>query len=101
MVTISKAQMLASIVESGDRPFKIQFVKASGNKSGELSEKMCYYGAPNPHPKEVKYAPGIARAPRKSHLESNTIPLTEFGSGRMITPLISHILYFNGKQVIH
>ncbi len=101
MVTISKSEMLARIVESSDKPFRLQFVKANGKKAGEVSEKVCYYGAPNPNPIEKKPGAATKRAPRKSHLESNTIPLTEFGTGKMQTPFISHIITFNGKQVIH
>lgn len=102
MVTISKSEMLARIVESGDVPFRIRFVKASGKDAGQITEKVCYYGAPNPHPKGERTAPlRPDRQQRKSHLESNALPLTEFGTVRMQTPFISHILYFNGKQVIH
>lgn len=102
MVTISKSEMLARIVESGDVPFRIRFVKATGKDAGQISEKTCYYGAPNPNPKGPRKSPDAPdRAQRKSHLESNAIPLTEFGTGRMQTPFISHIISYNGKQVIH
>ncbi len=116
MITISKAEMLSKIVESGNVPFRIRFVKASGKDAGQIAEKVCYYGAPKPHPPapspgergsadnsplQWRGAGGEARKPRKNHLESNAIPLTEFATGRMLTPFISHILYFNGKQVIH
>lgn len=100
-MTIAKAQMLANIVESGEKVFKIQFVKATGKDAGRITEKNCYYGAPNPHPRGDTLPESGNRSPRKSHLESNTIPLTEFGSGRMVTPFISHIISYNGKQVIH
>lgn len=115
MVTISKAEMLARIVESGETPFRIRFVKATGKDAGQITEKVCYYGAPNPNPKTAHNTKpgatplpfgggvggGVDRKPRKSHLESNAIPLTEFATGRMLTPFISHIIAFNGKQVIH
>lgn len=101
MVTISKSAMLAAIVESGDRPFRLKFVKATGKSAGEIAEKVCYYGAPNPYPRAQSTEAKPVPRSRKKHLESNTIPLTEFGSSRMVTPLISHIIGFNGKQVIH
>jgi hypothetical protein len=100
MNTISRSDMLARIVAGGEIPFRIAFVKATGKEAGRLTEKVCYYGAPNPG----RIGPsGVSddRAPRRSHLEANTIPLTEFGSGRNCTPFISHILTYNGKQVIH
>jgi len=99
-MTISKSEMLAKIVESGDKVFKIRFVKASGKDAGHITEKTCYYGAPNPYPRGDE-AKTKKVGTRKTHLESNTIPLTEFGSGKMITPFISHIISFNDRQVIH
>jgi len=102
MTTISKAKMLAQIVESGETPFRIRFVKATGKDAGRITEKVCYYGAPNPHPRgDELQTRKPTRSARKTHLASNTIPLTEFGSSRMVTPFISHIISFNGKQVIH
>lgn len=103
MVTISKAQMLADIVESGEKPFRIEFVKSTGKDAGRIVHKNCYYGAPKPKYRGAQG--GLTETPvrkdRKTHLESNTIPLTEFGTETMVTPLISHITKFNGKQVIH
>lgn len=100
MQTISKSEMLSRIVESGDTPFRIRFVKATGKDAGSISEKVCYYGAPTPYPKG-KPAPATERKPRKSHLDSNALPLTDFSTGKMLTPFISHIVAYNGKQVIH
>ena len=100
MQTIPKAEMLAKIVESGEVPFRIKYVRARGKDAGKVVFKNAYYGAPNPNPKAAKQKPTV-RAPRKSHLESNSIPMTEFGTGKMLTPFISHIIEFNGRQVIH
>lgn len=99
MSTISKSEMLAAIVESGENPFRIRFVRSSGKNAGSIAYKVCYYGAPKP--KERNPGHFAKKGNRKTHLESNTIPLTEFGTQRMITPLISHIIYFNERQVIH
>jgi hypothetical protein len=103
MSTISKAEMLAKIVESGEIPFRIKYVRTSKKKEGTVAYLTCYYGAPKPREKQSDqpYQSPIRRSPRKTHLESNSIPLTEYGTGRMLTPFISHIIEFNGKQVIH
>lgn len=102
MMTISKSEMLAQIVESGERPFKIVFVKATGKDAGKLTEKTCYYGAPNPTDRTAaKVTPINARQKRKRFLDSNSIPMTEFSTRKLLTPFISHIVKFNGKQVIH
>lgn len=101
MNTISCSDMLARIVAGGEIPFRIAFVKATGSGAGQIAEKTCYYGAPNPGRIGSTTIASSDRTPRRSHLEANTIPLTEFGSGRNCTPFISHILAYNGKQVIH
>lgn len=93
--------MLSKIVESGEVPFRIRYVKATGKNAGQIDFRNAYYGAPNPHPVANMTAQPTARKARKNHLDSNAIPLTEFGTGRMLTPFISHIIEFNGKQVIH
>jgi hypothetical protein len=99
--TISKAEMLSKIVESGEMPFRIKYVKATGKNAGQIDFRSAYFGAPNPYPKGQAVATAPARKSRKSYLESNSIPLTEFGTSRMLTPFISHIIEFNGRQVIH
>ena len=99
--TISKSEMLAQIVASGEVPFRIVFVKGTGADEGQLTSKTCYYGAPNPRDRQAATGGASSRKDRATHLESNTIPLTEFGTRLMQTPWISHIISFNGKKVIH
>lgn len=101
MDTISKSEMLARIAESGERPFRIVFVKGTGKEEGQLAEKVCYYGAPNPKDRQAPTKGELKRKERATHLESNALPLTEFGTRNMLTPWISHIIKFNGKKVIH
>lgn len=101
MDTISKSQMLAEVVESGERPFRIHFVRATGKQAGQIREAVCYYGAPNPKDRQAPTMGEQRRKARTSHLESNTLPLTEFGSRQLLTPFISHIITFNGRKVIH
>lgn len=93
--------MLALIASSGEKPFKLVFVKGTGKDEGQLSEKLCLYGAPNPKDREAKTSGERKRKQRTSHLESNTIPLTEVGSRHLLTPFISHIISFNGRKVYH
>lgn len=100
MKTISKSEMLSKIVESGEVPFRIKFVRATKKRAGEIWIGTCYYGAPKARAIS-KVEPTQTTRTRKSHLESNTLPMTEFGSGKMLTPFISHIIEFNGQQVIH
>lgn len=101
MSTISKSEMLARIAEAGDKVFRISFVRATGKDAGSIREANCYYGAPNPKDRQAPTQGEQKRKERASHLESNALPLTEFGSRQLLTPMISHIIEFNGKKVIH
>lgn len=91
-------QVLALMAESGDRPFRLSFVRATGKTRGSIRAAVCYYGAPNPKDRQAP-TEGQKRKKRSTHLESGTVPLTEAGSRALLTPLISHILTFEGKKV--
>jgi hypothetical protein len=97
-ITIS--QVLAEIAQARDQPFLLEFVKATGKEQGQIRRAMCYYGAPNPKDRQAPTSGQQGRL-RKTHLDSGTIPLTEVDSRRLLTPLISHIIGFNGRKVYH
>lgn len=97
MSTIGYHQMLSAMREFGDQPFRISFVRATGKNKGSIKNAVCYYGAPNPRDRS---APTTAQRTRPKHVEIGTIPLTEFEGKRYYTPLITHILYFEGKKVV-
>ena len=104
MGTITLDEALAKMVESGDRPFRITFVRGTGKDAGSVREATCYYGAPNPTDRQAQPAAslnksGDPRKARQSHMESGTIPLTEFGSRKMLTPFIFNILTYNGRKI--
>lgn len=100
MSTISIHQALAQMSEAGDRPFRISFVRSTGKNAGSIKEALCYYGAPNPRDRQAP-TQGEQGRKRKTHYESGTVPLTEVSSRQLLTPLISHIIYFHGNKVIH
>lgn len=101
MSTISIHEALAQMSDMGDKPFKIAFVRATGTKAGSIKECFAYYGAPNPKERTKPTTPGPNRKPRKLHIESGTVPLTDASDRKMITPMISHIIMFNNRKVIH
>lgn len=106
MDTISIQQALALMSEAGDKPFKIGYVRSTGKSAGSVKEVFCYYGAPNPRDRQAptrsqRTANGFTRKDRATHLESNTVPLTEAGNRQLLTLRISHIISFQGKKVIH
>lgn len=86
--------------DAGDKPFRIAFVRATGKNAGSVKELFAYYGAPNPGG-QSKPTKSISRKTRKLHTASGTIPLTDASTSRLITPLISHIITFQNKKVIH
>lgn len=100
MDTISIQEALARIADAGEKPFKIGFVRATGKEAGSIKETYAYYGAPNPKDRQAPTL-GEQLKKRRLHTESGTIPLTEASSRKLITPLISHIVAFNGKKVMH
>lgn len=93
--------MLSQIVESGNRPFRLHFVRGTGKNIGQIREALCYYGAPNPKDPQAPTDGEKRRKARVEFIHSNQIPLTEFGTRQLLTPFISHILTFNGKKVIY
>lgn len=96
---ISIQEALARIADSEDKPFRLSFVRSTGENAGTIKEVTAYYGAPNPKDRSAPVRKD--RSKRKLHVESGTIPLTEVGTRRLLTPMISHIIEFNGKKVFH
>ena len=102
--TIGIQQALSEMSEAGGKPFRITYVRSGEKKQGTVKTVYAYYGAPNPRERSrIPKAPTgeQARAQRKTHLESGTVPLTEVSTRRMLTLRISHIISFENKQVIH
>jgi len=102
MNAISIHEVLSQMAEGGDKPFKIAFVRSTGKQAGSVKECFAYYGAPNPKERNrIAQTVGATRKVRKRHVESGTVPLTEVSTRNLITPLISHIIGFQGKKVYH
>jgi len=100
MSTISIQEALARMSDAGDKPFKISFVRSTGKNAGSIKDTMAYYGAPNPKDRQAPTL-GEQRKKRKTHYESGSVPLTEVSNRQLLTPLISHIISFQGAKVIH
>lgn len=100
--TIHFDEMLARIAVGGPTPFRIVYVIGQGKNKGQIREYNAWYGAPNP--KAIHAATSAQTAEpgtrRKLHMESGTLPFTEFSSRRLLTLFVYNILHFNGKQVI-
>jgi len=100
MSTISIQEALARMSAAGVTPFKISFVRSTGKAAGTIKACMAYYGAPNPKDRQAPTL-GEQRKKRKTHYDSGTVPLTNVSDRNLLTPLISHIIYFQGAKVIH
>lgn len=100
MSALSIQEVLAQMADAGDKPFKVAFVRSTGKFAGSVKECFCYYGMPNPR-ERIQSTGGGNRKKRRLHIESGTVPLTEASTRKPITPLISHIIQFNGKKVYH
>jgi hypothetical protein len=98
MDAININEALSRMAEAGDQPFRITFVRATGKEIGSIREAMCYYGAPNPRDRQAP-TEGQKGQGRRRHKESGSIPLTEVGTRHLLTPLISHLLTFEGRKI--
>lgn len=102
MVAYNIHEVLGMMANMGDQAFRIEFVKSTGKDQGQIKKTLAYYGAPNPKDRQAPTAlQQQGRAPRRAHIDSGTIPLTEFGSRKMLTPRIDHIISFNNHKVYH
>lgn len=100
---ISIGEALAEIQTPGTE-FSLHFIKSTGKGKGELRYyPKCRYGAPL---KASKAATSIPRRRKKDPEEktmrnAGQIPMTNIETGLYVTPLISHIIGFNNRKVIH
>ena len=108
-MAISIAEVLDTMKAQGGK-FLLGFVRSSGEKKGSIKLVNCRYGAPNPkdltpdQKAEKLNAKGGGINRSKGHKLNGTIPLTNLdeiknGKGQYITPLVSHIVLFNGHAV--
>jgi len=106
MKQISIQRVIAEISsdENAGESFVLQFVRSTGKQRGSIKTvAKALYGAPNPKERQGKTGrPGAQSAKKhKLHLDAGTLPMTDMESGTYFTPLISHIVGYNGMQVIH
>jgi len=100
-------QALLHIKSSGGEPFNLVFVRGSGKRRGSIKIVRCIYGVKNPRDpgesinQENTKAQARIYMEKKSWKENGQIPVVELETGRMITPLISHIIGFNEYKIKH
>jgi len=97
---ISINEVLAEIQTPGQE-FSLYFVRSTGKEKGVAKYlPKCMYGA------KRKDRPPGQRIPNRSPEEKTirkqgTVPIHNVETGLYLTPLISHIIGYNNKKVIH
>lgn len=104
MLEISIQQVLAEIedTETSGKTFAIEFVRSSGKKRGTLcflgrcrkgGTKGYQYKSPEERQANIKIT-GL-------HTDKGTIPITDADDEIYLTPLISHLIKYNGMIIRH
>lgn len=94
--------LLKSNHGTDDRPASLTIVLSSGAKRGQVRLlPSVRYGAPMKSGPVLSVGLRQSTAPH-SHNDRGTIPMTDLAQrNRYITPLISHIIGYNGYKVRH
>ena len=100
MNEVSIQYVLSEIREHPDRTFVIQFVRSTTGKGGKKGSiktvSKARYGrstttlSTTTRPKKISL-----------HISSGTLPMTDSETEQYFTPLISHIIGYNGRKVRH
>jgi hypothetical protein len=107
---ISIQQVLAEISDTSDfgKTFTIDFVRSTGQGKGTIAKvAKARYGAPIGNRRAQQRINGSKEAAqsgiseKRAHVENGTVPMTDTEHNRYFTPLISHIIGYNGLKVIH
>ena len=105
---ITIEQALADMRAVPGRVFWLAFVRSTGKERGSVKVvARCKYGSPQAQVGAGQSGPGLAEilGEKKSgkwlHTDKGTLPMTDYDSGQYITPLISHLIGYNLKKIIH
>lgn len=103
---ITIEQMLSQIRANPDQTFVLSFVRATGKKKGTVKTvAKCKIGA-HPIYRQAARQPaenkdGSTRAKNVLMVDSSQLACHNAETGEYLTPLISHIIGYNLKKVIH
>lgn len=107
---ISIQQVLAEISDTSDlgKTFTIDFVRSTGKNKGSIAKvAKARYGAPRGNrsaSQRIRNSTAASHSgisEKRAHVENGTVPMTDTEHNRYFTPLISHIIGYNGLKVIH
>ena len=98
---MSVQQVLADIREHPERSFWLAFVRGTGKKQGSVKMvTKALYGAPK-NQTGGQVTENKETKKRALHVDKGTLPVTDYETQQYLTPLISHIIGYNLKKVIH
>jgi hypothetical protein len=104
-INIDEVLLMIQERAAAGRTFAIGFVRATGDKKGsiKLVVKARYGGTQRVVQDSQRAATEPATKERKVslHIDAGTLPLTDTERNRYFTPLIRHIVGFDGMVVIH
>jgi len=103
---VSIEQVLSEMRATPERVFWLAFVRATGKERGTVKVvSKCQYGPPAEFRRTVdggrQEVEGDKERNKSLHVDRGTLPLTDYDRGDYITPLISHLIGYNMKKIIH
>jgi hypothetical protein len=104
---ITIEQVLSDMRSVPGRVFWLAFVRGTGKERGSVKVvSRCRYGSPQSAAGSPQSELGLDellgdRRKKWLHVDKGTLPLTDHDSGQYLTPLISHLIGFNLKRIIH
>ncbi len=104
--TISIQEVIAAISDdeavSKRKFFSLTFVRSKGENRGSIKViERARYGYPRTELQALNKGLRKNIKSRRLHIDAGTLPITDVTAGRYNTPLISHIIGYNGLKVIH
>lgn len=104
--TISIQEVLAEISDdeavTKRKTFSLAFVRSKGDNRGSIKTiEKARYGYPRTELRAQNKGLRGKIKTRRMHIDAGTLPITDITAGRYNTPLISHIIGYNGFKVIH
>lgn len=103
---ISIQEVLAAISDdeavTKRKTFSLAFVRSGGERRGTIKRiEKARYGYPRSELQRLNQGLRKKVKDRRLHIDAGTLPITDITEGRYNTPLISHIIEYNGLKVIH
>ena len=91
-------EVLLALSDPSTGVHSLHFVRATGKNKGLIKKVNVRKGHTKGYRSKPKRKPSTRQI---KHIYSGTIPLVDVVANHPITPLISHIIHFDGQSVRH